>query len=255
MSRLPTVGGDNDGWGSVLNDYLLVSHNADGTIKNSANLKTINSESIIGSGNISITESTKRVNTITTNSTLELDTDNYEITNVTTLATDLTITGFAGVSATEGLKHVLMIKDNGTRRTLSFSSIPTVNGITLPTQTTANTMRFEFECLGVAKVWTCVGYFDQNNIIVSASTTLLIDETHIGKIIECNGTFTVTFPNSLVSGAKIDVVNVGTGIITLAASTTLQTKSSYTKLASQYGGASVYHRGSNIWLAVGDLTA
>jgi len=36
MSRLPTVGSDSDSWGTVLNDYLLVSHNADGTIKTSA---------------------------------------------------------------------------------------------------------------------------------------------------------------------------------------------------------------------------
>lgn len=33
MSRLPTVAGDNDGWGTVLNDFLLVAHNADGTLK------------------------------------------------------------------------------------------------------------------------------------------------------------------------------------------------------------------------------
>jgi len=33
MARLPSVGGDNDTWGSVLNDFLLVEHNADGTQK------------------------------------------------------------------------------------------------------------------------------------------------------------------------------------------------------------------------------
>jgi len=36
MSRLPTVGGDNDGWGDVLNDYLSVSHNTNGTLKTEA---------------------------------------------------------------------------------------------------------------------------------------------------------------------------------------------------------------------------
>jgi len=36
MSRLPILGGDNDIWGSVLNDYLSVSLNADGTLKGSA---------------------------------------------------------------------------------------------------------------------------------------------------------------------------------------------------------------------------
>lgn len=31
MSRLPTVGGDDGDWGTVLNDYLQVEHAADGT--------------------------------------------------------------------------------------------------------------------------------------------------------------------------------------------------------------------------------
>jgi polygalacturonase len=33
MSRLPTVGGDNDSWGNILNDFLGVEHNADGSQK------------------------------------------------------------------------------------------------------------------------------------------------------------------------------------------------------------------------------
>jgi hypothetical protein len=34
MSNLPTVGGDNNSWGTVLNNFLLVSHNPDGSIRN-----------------------------------------------------------------------------------------------------------------------------------------------------------------------------------------------------------------------------
>lgn len=33
MAQLPTVGGDNNTWGTILNEYLEVSHNADGTLK------------------------------------------------------------------------------------------------------------------------------------------------------------------------------------------------------------------------------
>lgn len=36
MARLPTPGGDSDSWGQVLNDFLNVSHNSDGTLKDSA---------------------------------------------------------------------------------------------------------------------------------------------------------------------------------------------------------------------------
>jgi hypothetical protein len=36
MARLPTPGGDNNQWGDVLNDFLSQSHNADGSLKQSA---------------------------------------------------------------------------------------------------------------------------------------------------------------------------------------------------------------------------
>lgn len=36
MSRLPTPGGDNNNWGTVLNDYLSQSINADGSLKSAA---------------------------------------------------------------------------------------------------------------------------------------------------------------------------------------------------------------------------
>lgn len=75
------------------------------------------------------------------------------------------------------------------------------------------------------------------------------------KIIECSGTFTVTLPNSLDTGFQVTIVNVGTGTITIAASTTLYSKNSNTKLASRWIGATAYHRGSNVWVLMGDLTA
>ena len=36
MSRLPTVGGDDNTWGNVLNDFLDQAHNSDGSLKGSA---------------------------------------------------------------------------------------------------------------------------------------------------------------------------------------------------------------------------
>lgn len=36
MARLPTPGGDDNSWGTILNDFLAQSHNADGSIKVSA---------------------------------------------------------------------------------------------------------------------------------------------------------------------------------------------------------------------------
>jgi hypothetical protein len=58
----------------------------------------------------------------------------------------------------------------------------------------------------------------------------------------------------MVTGYRVDIVNVGSGTITIAAETTLQSKNSAVTLANQYGGGSAYHRGSNVYLLVGDLT-
>lgn len=38
MSRLPTPGGDSNTWGIILNDFLSVEHNSDGTLKSSGSL-------------------------------------------------------------------------------------------------------------------------------------------------------------------------------------------------------------------------
>jgi hypothetical protein len=75
------------------------------------------------------------------------------------------------------------------------------------------------------------------------------------KIIECSGTFTVTLPDSMATGFQVTIVNVGTGTITIAASTTLYSKDSNRKLASRWIGATAYHQGSNVWILMGDLTA
>jgi len=40
MSRLPSPGGDDNQWGDILNDYLSVEHNADGTLKSSGSLSS-----------------------------------------------------------------------------------------------------------------------------------------------------------------------------------------------------------------------
>ncbi len=37
---LPTPGSDNGTWGTILNNFLLVSHNTDGTVKDGAAIKS-----------------------------------------------------------------------------------------------------------------------------------------------------------------------------------------------------------------------
>lgn len=72
------------------------------------------------------------------------------------------------------------------------------------------------------------------------------------SVIECTGTWTLTLPDGLSVGTSVLVVNVSTGAITLSAATTLT--GTGTILSSQYAAATVYHAGSNVWRAFGDLT-
>lgn len=90
--------------------------------------------------------------------------------------------------------------------------------------------------------------------IVGVSASRELTSTDAGKILECTGTITLTAPNGMNAGFQVAVVNVGSGIVTLAATGTLQSKNSRTKLSAQYAAATLYHRGSNVWLAIGDLS-
>lgn len=98
------------------------------------------------------------------------------------------------------------------------------------------------------------GLVPQDAAILSKSGAYPLAAGDEAKIIECNGTFTITLPNGLDTGFQAVIVNIGTGVITLAATTTLTTKDSAVTLASQYGAATVYHAGSNVWRAFGDLS-
>ena len=89
--------------------------------------------------------------------------------------------------------------------------------------------------------------------IVSVSSGRDLATTDAGKILECDGTFSLNCPDGLDTGFQVALSNVGSGTITITATTTLQSKDSAVTISSQYSMATVYHRGSNVWLLVGDL--
>jgi len=71
---------------------------------------------------------------------------------------------------------------------------------------------------------------------------------------EANGTFSITVPDGLTTGWNCSITNVGTGVITIAGGATIQSRDSLVTLANQFGGATLYHRGSNNIALIGDLT-
>ncbi len=77
---------------------------------------------------------TKRVSSVTSTSTLTMDSDSYDGYVITALATNMTIAAPTG-TPTQLQPLLIRIKDNATARTLTWNSIFRVVGVTLPTTT------------------------------------------------------------------------------------------------------------------------
>lgn len=132
----------------------------------------------------------------------------------------------------------------------SKSSIVTLTGTTLPA-----TYQSKSSIVTLTGTTLPATYAPIRPTIVTLSTTTVLDATYNGKIIEASGTITITLPNSMSAGYQVTIINVGTGVITVAASTTLNTLDSRTKLSFRYASAYFYHSGSNIYNGFGNLTS
>lgn len=95
----------------------------------------------------------------------------------------------------------------------------------------------------------------------TSSYTLVLNDN--GKTIEMNveSANDLTIPlNSSVPfpvGTVVDVIQYGSGQTTLVATggVTLRSKEGNLKLTDQYSGATLYKRGTDEWVVVGDLTS
>lgn len=88
-------------------------------------------------------------------------------------------------------------------------------------------------------------------------TTDSMLETDFGKLTQYSSTSTVTItlPNGLKTGFWAILQKTGSsGTINLSATTTLNTADSLTSITKQYGTVCVFHTGSNVWTAWGDLS-
>lgn len=85
----------------------------------------------------------------------------------------------------------------------------------------------------------------------------------LGQIVEMNKATTVDLeipPEASVAwtpGDRVDVVQIGAGQVTFTAGAgvTINSKDGNLALTGQYSGASLYYRGSDIWVLIGDLSA
>jgi hypothetical protein len=103
-----------------------------------------------------------------------------------------------------------------------------------------------------------LGHLEGVNTVTTGYTLALTD---IGKVVEMNdaSSRTITVPASasvaFAVGARVDLLRYGAGAVTIAAASgvTIRSRNSALGIATRYGGASLYKRASNEWVAVGDL--
>ena len=91
--------------------------------------------------------------------------------------------------------------------------------------------------------------------VESETSGVTVDDSYSGKIVNLNGTFTVTLPTGLRVGWNALFVNIGTGTVTFAAGAgaTLNTKNSNVLLA-QDEGVTIYRQAADTYRGVGGLS-
>lgn len=87
---------------------------------------------------------------------------------------------------------------------------------------------------------------------VCNSINYVVDASDSLGVIDASGYMSVILPNSLTIGFQTTIINSGVEVITLEAST-LYSMDGSTKISDQYAAASVIHKGSGVWYALGFL--
>jgi hypothetical protein len=200
MARLPVPGQDNGVWGDILNAFLSVEHNTDGTLKASGTIssKADNATTVHTSGaeTIAGTKTFLAPPVVPTpTSSTHATTKAYVDSAVLTKATDTSVVHLAGAETITGVK--------------TFSGVPVIATITntgtLTLPTTTDTL------VGRATTDTLSNKTLQSPIIRGTVVVALTDAATITTDASLGNTFTVTLggnrtianPTNPIAGQKI----------------------------------------------------
>ena len=99
-------------------------------------------------------------------------------------------------------------------------------------------------------------------IIAAKTSAYTVAASDVNNLVELNGTFTVSIPTdatyNFAIGTQINLLNIGTGVITVAAVTPGTTTVNATpglKLRAQWSSAVCIKRATDSWVVLGDLVA
>jgi len=100
------------------------------------------------------------------------------------------------------------------------------------------------------------------SVIAAKTSAYTLASGDEGDFIQANGTFTISIPTDATFdfpiGTQIHLLNIGTGVITIAAVTPGTTTVNGTPgliLRAQWSGATCIKRAANTWVVAGDLKA
>jgi hypothetical protein len=87
----------------------------------------------------------------------------------------------------------------------------------------------------------------------TANYTLVAGDTN--DLIQADGTFTITVPaNTIPAGTRVDIVNTGTGVITIAGDgLTIQSKFGFLTIDKQFAGATLFFTSTTNAFLIGDI--
>lgn len=76
-----------------------------------------------------------------------------------------------------------------------------------------------------------------------------------GELVTCSGTFTLTVPgNVFVAGDRVDVINIGSGVITFTGSSlTLNSVDAKVTVAKRWAGATIFFTSATTAVLIGNL--
>jgi hypothetical protein len=161
---------------------------------------------------------------------------------------DQTVMVFADVTArnaaiptpTEGM--VVYLKDSNTLVMYNASSWITTVGTIAIADVTGLQTALDAKLDLAAAISTKTGAY-----------TLVVADTN--DLVLANGTFTITVPaTTFATGTRVDIVNIGTGTITLAGSgLTISSKEAKLTITKQFAGATLFFTSSTTALLIGDL--
>jgi hypothetical protein len=145
-------------------------------------------------------------------------------------------TGSVAISGVTGLTSALAAKQDVVSG-VSNTEISYLDGVTSAIQTQLN-----------SKLDAVTPIFTRNS-----GHTLAVGDTN--DMVLANGTFTITVPaNTFTAGVRVDVVNIGTGIITFAGSgLTIQSKDAKLTIGKQFAAATLFFTSATNAILIGDL--